>query len=181
MDDGLHRTLRQATTHSHRLLDHHPLMMPLLRPNLSVGQYGDAPLETGILSSLQRLGSDFDYADRLKSLALLGDLESLGRAARPASMSFPAASTWPELVGILYVVEGASMGGQHILRHLRKTGMDLLPTRYFSGYGDDNDLKWQYFWSIAEGTVQAPEYQVTAAMAVTLFRAIGAHFDGLAE
>jgi len=41
-DPALHRHLRQATKQPHHVLDHHPLLAPLLRKELSVMQYGNA-------------------------------------------------------------------------------------------------------------------------------------------
>jgi heme oxygenase len=38
----LHDQLRQAAKAPHRLVDHHPLLAPLIRSELTEKQYGDA-------------------------------------------------------------------------------------------------------------------------------------------
>jgi heme oxygenase len=54
-------------------------------------------------------------------------------------------------LGCMYVLEGATLGGQYLLRQWRNAGkgQSLMPpgTRFFQGYGDDTGAMWSRFRS----------------------------------
>ena len=183
---NLHDCLRQATKASHRRLDHHPLLAPLVRNDLTLAQYGDAlaalygvyaPLEKEIDAFLAIRPALFDYHRRRKLPALKDDLAALGRAPRKREMRYPAPTTIAELVGVLYTVEGSAMGGQSIARCLRRAGFDVLPMRFFSGYGEDAEVRWREFLTFADETCAGADNPSAAATAASLFQAIKTHLD----
>jgi heme oxygenase len=51
------------------------------------------------------------------------------------------------LAGVLYVIEGSTLGGQIIVRHLeRNLGLTRESgARFFHGYGADTEAHWQEF------------------------------------
>ena len=182
----LHDCLRQATKASHRLLDHHPLLAPLARNDLTLAQYGDAlaalycvyaPLEKGIDAFLAIRPALFDYHRRRKLPALKDDLEALGRVPRKREMRYPAPTTIAKLVGVLYIVEGSAVGGQSIARCLQQGGFHALPMRFFSGYGEDTEVRWREFLTFADEICPTADRSSAAAIAVSLFQAITTHLD----
>ena len=62
-------------------------------------------------------------------------------------MALPPAQTRTEILGVAYVLEGATLGGQFISRHLEQTlgfsgGQGY---RFFRSYGPEVGPRWQAF------------------------------------
>jgi len=181
----LHARLRQATRQAHHVLDHHPLLAPLVRPGLTRLQYGHAlaalhavheQVEAGILAFLARRPGLFDFESRRKLAALESDLTALGRAPLPAGTAFPVPDSLGALIGVLYVIEGSTLGGQVIARTLHQSSDGNLPVAFFTYYGDQVLPRWQAFLAFAE-SCPAEEIEAAASSAVALFQAIAAHLD----
>jgi heme oxygenase (biliverdin-IX-beta and delta-forming) len=92
-----------------------------------------------------------DYSRRLKVPLLVEDLHSLGRDAGTTCLAhqgdLPDTSTPSRVLGCLYVLEGASLGGQIIRRHI-EARLDLAPERglaFFGGYGEETAAMWRQF------------------------------------
>ena len=134
-------------------------------------------MEKGIDSFLGLRPGLFGYHRRRKLPALKDDLTALGRVPREREMRYLAPTTFAELVGILYTVEGSAMGGQSIARCLWRGGFDDLPMRFFSGYGEDTEVRWREFLAFADETCPTADRQSAAATAVSLFQAIKSHLD----
>ena len=115
-----------------------------------------APLEAA-LGEVDWAALNIDFAVRSKvgwlieDLTLLGlgreDIASLPRAQRLPTIKCPA-----DALGVLYVMEGASLGGQIISRQLetqlainRSTG-----GRFFSSYGSEVGDKWRAYVATLE-------------------------------
>lgn len=96
---------------------------------------------------------------RRKSHWLQEDLRHLGGSI--SSIDFQKAQDFlktqflPEshLWGMLYVLEGSSLGAQMIVRHLRKKfGPEAPPAfEFYQGYGDETGPMWRDFLSELEG------------------------------
>ncbi len=93
-------------------------------------------------------------AGREKTPWLAKDLECLGldaeaRAALPrcTEAQLPAGATRAELLGVCYVLEGSTLGGQFITRHLReRLGVpEGEGDRYFRSYEGDVGARWREF------------------------------------
>ncbi len=159
LPDDLHAALRQATHAAHVRLNHHPLLAGLIRPGYRLATYRDvlcryahgyAALEGRILAWLARHPGVFDYAGRRKlgwleqDLAWFGDLP-LARA--PAGAVCPDIDSPGDLLGVLYPLEGATLGGQVIAPHLERH-LGLTPqagARFFAAYGADTGGRWRDF------------------------------------
>lgn len=96
----------------------------------------------------------YDLNDRLKTPKLEKDLESLGildeAKKLPAWNNLPSLDSAEKAFGALYVIEGATLGGQVINRHL-KQHLDLTPENgglFFSGYGAKTGERWKEFIEI---------------------------------
>ena len=93
----------------------------------------------------------YDLTERLKTPKLEKDLAYLG--ILPSVKKLTVYNRLPKLnddekaFGSLYVIEGATLGGQIINRHL-KQNLDLSPENggsFFNGYGEKTGLKWKEF------------------------------------
>jgi heme oxygenase len=96
----------------------------------------------------QRLG--FDYFSRRKLSWLIHDLEELGLSWSHSGLRcavLPDLATPAQALGCLYVLEGSTLGGQIITRHLHNAPKGPYPTHFFSGYGDETGRKWKEFGS----------------------------------
>lgn len=95
---------------------------------------------------------DFNYKERLNAPRLLADLKNLGMTEDEISdievfEDLPALDSKEKIFGSLYVIEGSTLGGQYISRHLKEK-FDLDETNgvaFFSGYGKDTGKMWKSF------------------------------------
>jgi heme oxygenase (biliverdin-IX-beta and delta-forming) len=99
-------------------------------------------------------GQSFDGQDRRKAASAAADLADLGDAGPwPLCDDLPPLDTLARQVGCLYVVEGSTLGGQHIYRHVAGP-LGLTPTRggrFFHGYGPDTGPRWNAFLQYLTG------------------------------
>ncbi|WP_395056093.1 biliverdin-producing heme oxygenase [Polaromonas sp.] len=118
------------------------------------GFYG--PLEAALLSRFgqltNQLAGDTSQWSVLplrlqKTRLLLRDLQHLGMATEdlPLCRKLPPVQTQAEMLGCMYVMEGATLGGQLITRHVRATLGVTAATggAFFEGYADDTGKMWQ--------------------------------------
>lgn len=100
---------------------------------------GESALSWGTRSAL---ASRLDKATRLQQ-----DLYGLGVTARrlPRCGELPPLGSQAEVLGCLYVLEGATLGGRLITQHVRAT-LGITPTTggsFFQGYGNETGKMWQ--------------------------------------
>jgi heme oxygenase len=106
------------------------------------------------LARLEWTTVGYNFNDRLKVEKLATDLENLGMSAEEISkMSkwdhLPKLDSYAEAFGSLYVIEGATLGGQIIKRHLSEH-LNLTPENgglFFNGYGQQTGQMWKEFGS----------------------------------
>lgn len=87
-------------------------------------------------------------AARLKLPLLLRDLEELGVAEPLRLPECEASPEWPglaEAVGGAYVLEGSTLGGRVIARHLRQRFGEEVPRHFLEGYSAQTGAYWQNF------------------------------------
>ena len=182
----LHRRLRQATTGFHNALDQHPLLLPLLGSAPSLAQYGDAlsalhgvyaQSEAAIFSWLQQHPALFDYDARRKLPALESDLAALGRAPLPMQRNCPDIDTRGALFGMLYTLEGSTLGGQFMAASLRRAAAATYPLNFYTVYGDHTRQRWDHFLQCADVLCPQAEYEIAAMTAAGLFETIRLHLD----
>ncbi len=147
-----------ATSASHTALEDR---LPLMNADLSREDYCQfvsrffgvyAPLETQLLASPHWHQLAFEYAPRQKTPRLAQDLLALGfsvaaLAATPRCTDVPACTTPEQLLGCLYVIEGATLGVRSITRHLQSR-LGLTPESggaFFDGYGAQTGSHWKAF------------------------------------
>lgn len=167
--------LRAATASAHRTVE---AAMPALDPTLTRARYERllaafyglyAPLEPLYLAAAGAPATaGLALVDRAKLPLLARDLAVFGHAAAalpalPRCRALPVVASPSAALGVLYVVEGATLGGRVILRHLRGA-LDLDPSRgaaFFHGYGTHTGAMWKRFTAHVES---APELDLEAAI-----------------
>ncbi len=103
----------------------------------------------------QQLG--FDIEPRRKTELLRRDLGHLGLEAGqiealPRPENAPPLSSFPSLLGCAYVLEGATLGGQVITRHLRRE-IGIEPEQggaFFASYGALVGPMWREFVALLD-------------------------------
>ena len=107
------------------------------------------PLEDRLNETARSLaGIGLTWLDRRRSPSLIDDLTVLGHhGGIETCNALPSVVTLPKAVGCLYVLEGATLGGQIVVRRLRASPeMQADPGfRFFSGYGDRTASMWRAF------------------------------------
>ena len=182
----LHQQLRHATKQPHHRIDQHPLLLPLLKRDVTLAQYGDAlaalhgvqvSAEAGIFAFLAQQPGLLDYGAWRKLEALESDLAALQRQPFQLTTRFPAPDSVATLIGVLYTIEGATQGGQFIARNLHHAALDNLPLAFFEVYGTLTAQRWNEFWQFANAHCPVEAHPVAAATAVAMFDAIQQHLD----
>jgi heme oxygenase len=184
----LRQALKRGTAHLHRRLE---IQLGLLDPELDLrryrrilelfyGYYG--PVE----AVLTRLAPTYAFPFRARAALLANDLAILGLApddiaTLPRCTALPELSGCEHLAGCMYVLEGASLGGQAVTPVLRRrlgVARDS-GASFFAGDDDRTAARWGVVLDWLEGiprTGVAPRSIVTAAIAT--FDALSRWVDG---
>ena len=133
----------------------------LMSPGLSVAGYRQhlealhalhAALESAVARQLGAHEAELRLSERWKLHLLREDLLALGHdeaslARLPGLPSPPAIPGVPEALGTLYVLEGSTLGGQLILRHLVRHFENAPVGRFafFRAYGEAVGPMWKSF------------------------------------
>ncbi len=189
-----HQQLRQATHEAHVRLNRHPLLRQVTRPTLDIPTYTRIlqtywcfyrMAETLIAGCLARGLADFPYNDRYKTgwleqdLTCFGILPDLSRCCRRRP-ALTAPRSPAELTGLMYPLEGSTLGGQVISRHLENSlGLTAgSGGRFFSGYGAETGSRWMQFMEFARRSMLTQEQQYqTCNYANRVFSALEALLD----
>ena len=134
------------------------------------------PLEAALHSRCT--GQLASLLPRLNKTALLRqDLQSLGLKVEdlPLCRQFPRIQTEAEVLGCLYVMEGATLGGRLITRHVQAT-FGIMPSTggsFFEGYGADTGKMWQGMRQLlAAGAPDVQSENDMVASAIATFTAL---------
>lgn len=191
---SLMSTLRAATAEPHARTES---MIPLLDPALGLEGYAAILLRFRVvytvledaLAQVDGWPAGFEVEPRRWSPRLerdLGWLDERG-ALRPQSFDFVAMApmttpvpTLPSALGVLYVLEGAALGGQLVARRL---GPRLGVTGeggacFFTSAGEHTGRRWREFGAMVDrwGAEHPREWGDVVAAARTTFDAIAAPF-----
>lgn len=111
----------------------------------SYGFYAPVEPELARLGAWEALG--LSAAERAKLPLLEADLAALGSdvAALPRAASTPRLRDVTEALGCLYVLEGSTLGGRVIARHVQARLGAHVPRRFLDGYGPRTGETWQIF------------------------------------
>jgi heme oxygenase len=171
--------LRSATHTYHVLLNQHPLLMGLTKPDYSLANYRKLllvyfhlyqALEGQISHFMSTQACAFDYTARYKLPWLLNDIaffkdepDAIGNVPCLAIV-LPEIENIGQLIGMLYVLEGSTLGGQLIFRSLvNYHGLNINEGAcFFNGYGESAQLMWQDFLCFSD-IISRDDYQCQAA------------------
>lgn len=147
--------VRLATAKQHKALE---ARLPLMSSELNIDDYRriieayygfHLPLQQRIEAFL---GTDLTDPERLKIPALLKDLSALGlNSAQINALAmcdrYPSIDTHARLLGVMYVMEGATLGGQVLRRVIHeKLGIDAQTgAEFLDVYGRDTGRLWKAF------------------------------------
>jgi heme oxygenase len=110
-----------------------------------------ADIEATVAPWLEGLAG-LDYAARRRTRQLSADLAALGVAplasGSGAGSGAPKASSRAEALGLVYVLEGSTLGGQVIRRAARAAGTDLTGLSFLDPYGAKVGERWRAFLAV---------------------------------
>lgn len=186
MKSRLQNLLRDATHAQHVAINRHPLIDGLTRPGFPLANYLALlrsyaalypAIELNIDQWLKHKSTSFSYSRRQKLPWLLEDLAYF--QVFPFSTLKPDVviiNSWGDLVGKLYAIEGASLGGQIISQSLQAhLGLEKQSgARFFYGYGEATRQMWDEFLSfgasVVTGQQALDDAQHAAQTCFTLFQ-----------
>jgi heme oxygenase len=143
-------------------LNQHPLLTGLTKPDYQLTNYRKLllvyfhlyqALEGRISHFMSTQACAFDYTARYKLPWLLNDIaffkneaDTIGNVPCLAIV-LPEIENMGQLIGMLYVLEGSTLGGQLIFRSLvNYHGLNINEGAcFFNGYGESAQLMWQNF------------------------------------
>ncbi|WP_163397576.1 biliverdin-producing heme oxygenase [Flavobacterium fluviatile] len=145
--------LKNKTSDSHRKLESLPISASILSPQMKISDYTKylslmydvhKNTENVIFPLLSEIITDLDK--RKKSHLIQEDFNYLQYNKTNSGVVFRNKEiTIPFALGILYVIEGSTLGGRFILKNISKiNGLDKgQGTLYFEGYGDKTSVFWK--------------------------------------
>jgi heme oxygenase len=164
-DGDVLRALRTGTAAEHEEVER---TLNLLDPRLGADRLRDvldrlhgfwSAAEAGLDAWAHRHPADaaaVDWPRRRRAALFAGDLDALGSVPGAARPDLPALPGTDEALGRMYVLEGSTLGGTLIDRHLaalpQLAGVRL---RAFSPYGDRTGAMWQAFRRVTRDRVAA--------------------------
>jgi len=180
----LHEKIKQATAHLHDQLEQKMFVGQIIDGSLTFEQYQTIltvnyathlATEDFLFSALSdKLRQKLHIESRIKLPALLRDLEEINSAVGGAPNTAPGfidVNSDASVLGAMYVLEGATLGGSVIAKRL-KTNEQLLPYNlnyhYYQVYGDQLGLKWKQFLEVLN-TIPETEHEAAIKNAVSLF------------
>lgn len=176
--------LRDGTIADHRRIEAHPLLRALTAPTLSLEHYARVLAAfTGFHEALDpRLVEmsaiiDFPhYLYRPRMPALVEDRAVLPVCAVTPCANAPEFSCVDEVLGVLYVLEGATQGGLVIapLVQQRLALTERAGARYFNLHRQGG---WQNFRALVEHCQQHCDHGLAVSAARATFEHLHAHLD----
>jgi heme oxygenase len=184
-DQDVLRRLRSGTAAEHAELER---TLDLLDPGLQRGRLIEVlrlmhgfwlTAEAGLDEWARAEPADAEsvrWPDRRRAALFADDLGALGAAALGRVAPLPPVTGTDEAFGRLYVLEGSTLGGAFIDRHLAGLpGLSAVRLRAFSPYGDRTGAMWAAFRRAARTRVAAGGQPATmVASARGTFRALAA-------
>lgn len=148
--------LKSDTASAHKNLEALPLSTAIVSENLTLNDYAkylkvmhaimnDA--ESKLFPIVQSVIPDID--NRKKAHHIKHDLQQIGHIPSDYTSVFSKSYSLPFALGIVYVLEGSTLGGRFIIQNIQKT-LHLSPSngaQYFYGYGQHTGSMWKAFLS----------------------------------
>ncbi len=165
--------LKTSTHPVHRELEQLVLFKKIMTHEITLEEYKQLicyfygfiyPCEQKILSQHQEL-----LLGREKTPLLYSDLVALKCKIEKITLFSPPSTTFnttADIFGYLYVMEGATLGGQVMLKSLMKNPQlpPDLATHYFNTYGKQTNEKWHVFTQLLKNKMSHQHEQQTAIL-----------------
>ena len=130
--------LSRETAELHRHIESLPIMSQLLDKDLTKTALvralealllAHSPLDNTLRDILPRILPTYRTPPRAP--LLISALRDLGQSSfNEGSLQFPPSASLPETLGVLYVLEGSTLGGQMIAKRLEQSSLSLSPQEY---------------------------------------------------
>lgn len=152
--------LKRETRPAHDAIEANPRLARVTAPDVRLDEYQDVlqrlwgfhqPIEAQVRQVLAPIDPKLALERRTRKTELLArDLAYFGCAPDSGArcgwfLPGDAATAW----GVLYVLEGSTLGGRVILKHLERS-LHLTPEHggaYYAGYGPSTAVMWEAFRS----------------------------------
>lgn len=171
--------LRHATRAAHRALDHHPLLAPLVQPDLRLCDYVQALCAlVAPLSALENIVSALAAPFPPRKEALLADIAALGASPLRLQASLPSFPTDDHRWGVLYVLEGSRLGSAVIASRLA-VSLPTAPRRFFSNA--DGARHWPRFLTLLRREEDNLVESACVAGALAAFDFYKRHLDACSD
>lgn len=155
MTESFNLVLKQATEGLHRSVEANPISKAIMSPELRPADYAEylqrsflihEGVETTVFPNVRAIVNDVEA--RIKTASILEDLLQLGKKQKPSGAMLldehyrnsPAFN-----LGLMYVTEGSVLGGQYILKNIKKTLGEGAPGAFLNVYGDKTGSTWKQF------------------------------------
>ncbi|NBL65301.1 heme oxygenase [Flavobacterium sp. NST-5] len=148
--------LRETTKESHLFLESLPVSKSILSPEIDIKSYSlylnlmldvTLALESEVFPLIKNEVDNLEL--RKKSSAIENDLNQINQSRNSRNFSFniDANTSVGFAMGIMYVLEGSTLGGRFILKNIsEKLNLDENKgASYFSGYGNKTGNFWKNF------------------------------------
>lgn len=181
--------LRAETSVVHRELES---VVDVVRPDLTVDGYRSflvaqlgfhRPLEARFSRHEGLAAAVPDYPRRKKSHLLEDDLVALGMSvdqvrSLPQLERLPALDSLEQMLGALYVLEGSTLGGQFLVRHVGSVLPHLVPaaTHFLDAYGRETGAMWKSFRNHVAAAATQLDQDALVRSATATFAAIKSWF-----
>ena len=153
----MHERLRHGTRHDHARMERrldilNRLSDPQLRRAVMTRFWllhcDVEPILAGLLDDMEGL----DYQGRRKSPLLAADIEALGGPLLDGAPPVQPLQTTSsgEALGLLYVLEGSTLGGRIIRREMAARGATMVGLGYFDAYGAQTGQRWRDFTAVLD-------------------------------
>lgn len=171
---GLRDKLKQETKDLHTKIESVPLLKTIMADNITRDQYQIllqgfygyiAPCE----EIIQSLPSHFLLTNREKTALLEKDFLALGMEINSIHKlnrcsHLPDLSNYEHVLGYLYVLEGSTLGGQLIVKMIKKCPAKIhKEVHYFYGYGKNTLAKWEAFCNLLNTVKKGQHTQIIAS------------------
>lgn len=147
--------LRSKTSASHKNLESLPISKSIVNPKITIEEYAlYLSLMHDVVNNLEEeiypILSDVipDLNERKKAQLILNDLKFTKSEKKQNHSPFDTIGiSVPFAMGIMYVVEGSTLGGRFIIKNIQESfGFDEEKgASYFGGYGNKTGSYWKRF------------------------------------
>lgn len=188
------RQLRSATQDLHDSLEQ---KLDLLRPNLDLRNYRQLlectygyyePVEEQLTKAAENQPWANEVISRCKSSALQADLRWLGVkqqtiADLPRATQLPLTLSLADVLGVMYVLEGASLGGKVLAKHFQnRWGLSKNSgATFFNFYGPELLQNWDRYINWLEASLSEADLPRAIATARATFETMSTWLLGVAD